>query len=413
MRCIKCGVDSNYKERLSSVGRCKNCGKEFLFEPKNSDSALRLTDSLFLSLLTKISSNEAIYYTQKQFIYALEKRIKSMYSIVAFVKKYELKKMNLYDYIKILCFFMGCLGIAIFVLWGINLSVFLGSIFLTTISLTIQVCQNLKIIATGIKLRKLDFNARQFRLSSADIQNWLYRWQESNGKITKLLPLMKKQDFDIKIDSDILNHSFDKLLVCETNNIAHFLIANNFHFENNCAVLSVKGYPKNIFDTMLTLVKSNPNLKVYSLHNCTPEGISLAHYLRTNQKWFLDSNITIYDIGLSPHHILRSFKFYVRSAESYTQQLSLPSAQQVASLPSEILRNLSPEEIEWLSMGLYVELESLTPKKLLRVISRNLKKTRDFETIEDVDSSDNWNIMNDDGEMIVGGSALIASDNFG
>ncbi|WP_198007661.1 hypothetical protein [Dactylococcopsis salina] len=40
---------------------------------------------------------------------------------------------------------------------------------------------------------------------------------------------------------------FDRAVICDRSEIARFLIANDFNFENNCAVLSVAGYPKNIF----------------------------------------------------------------------------------------------------------------------------------------------------------------------
>ena len=50
-------------------------------------------------------------------------------------------------------------------------------------------------------------------------------------------------------DSDIADYSFDRAVICDRARTADLLIANNFHFENNCAVLSVDGYPPHAFET--------------------------------------------------------------------------------------------------------------------------------------------------------------------
>ena len=95
-------------------------------------------------------------------------------------------------------------------------------------------------------------------------------------------------------------YSFDRLVVCDSANIAQLLIANNFHFENNCAILSITGYPQSIFNTTMEMLRRNPDLKVYAIHDCSPKGVSLINHLRTSERWFLNSNVTIIDIGILP-----------------------------------------------------------------------------------------------------------------
>ena len=70
-------------------------------------------------------------------------------------------------------------------------------------------------------------------------QDWLNRWQNAHGSITKMLPLPREESTPIAINPDVSAYSFDRLVVCDSAIIAQFLIANNFHFENNCAVLSI------------------------------------------------------------------------------------------------------------------------------------------------------------------------------
>ena len=90
-------------------------------------------------------------------------------------------------------------------------------------------------------------------------------------------------------------YSFEGLVVSYSSSVAQLLIANNFHFENNCAILSITDYPQSIFCTTVQMLHRNPDLKVYGLQSCSPKGISLAHPLRTSENSFLNSNMTITD----------------------------------------------------------------------------------------------------------------------
>ena len=210
------------------------------------------------------------------------------------------------------------------------------------------------------------------------------------------------------------DYSFDKLLVCETTEIAQFLIANNFHFENNCAVLSITGYPENIFDTILEMVKPNPKLKVYALHHCTPKGIGLVDHLRTSENWFAGYDIAIYNIGLLPRHVLETSNTFVEKSAEFKKQAK--------KISPKVRQSLSQEEIEWLESGLFVELESFTPKKLLRVVSQSIKETRRLEKTsinyqENDQERENWKVIRDDGEFAVSSrydsTINITSDSFG
>ncbi len=170
--------------------------------------------------------------------------------------------------------------------------------------------------------------------------------------------------------------------MCDKSDIAQKLIANNFHFENNCAVLSITGYPQNIFDTVMTMLKRNPELKVYGLHDCTPRGIALTHHLKTNPNWFANSSVQIFDLGLTPQQVLGSKNLYIQSSEE--------SAKNAQQMPSEVRSSLSATELAWLDSGKYVEIESFTPQKILQVITQGIAKSRDpnSDTITTLDDSD-------------------------
>ncbi|MEM6754351.1 MAG: hypothetical protein AAF630_15425, partial [Cyanobacteria bacterium P01_C01_bin.38] len=181
----------------------------------------------------------------------------------------------------------------------------------------------------------------------------------------------KQENLSNSINSDITAYSFDRLVVCQSAEIANLLIANNFHFENNSAVLSIDGYPENIFDTVMQMLRRNEDLKVYVLHDASPSGVSVVNTLSTNPNWFSDnsnSKVTIYDLGLLPRQVFKNRNFFTQISEDYARE-----AQQ---LSSEVKQDLTEKEIKWLEAGKFVELESFTPQRLLRVITQGISNSR-------------------------------------
>ncbi|WP_152964657.1 hypothetical protein [Limnoraphis robusta] len=194
---------------------------------------------------------------------------------------------------------------------------------------------------------------------------WIQEWERINGKIVKLLP-PPEYKIEVSINSDVSTYSFDRLIVCESADIAQFLIANNFHFEKNCAILSIDGYPQNIFNTVMQMLRRNPNLWVYAVHDCTPKGVSIVHQLRTSDQWFRDSNVTMIDIGILPRQILAV------KGKSIWVKMTEKSAQQAEQLPLEIQQSLGEDELKWLTEVNFVELESIHPQKLIHILSQSL-----------------------------------------
>jgi hypothetical protein len=143
------------------------------------------------------------------------------------------------------------------------------------------------------------------------------------------------------------------------------------------------------------MLKRNPQLKVYALHDASPRGVRLVHHLRTSQNWFADSTVTIYDLGLLPRQVLSSKRnFFVRV------QLARP-------LSPELQQALSPEEIEWLELGNFVELESFTPRRLLQVVAQGISRSQ-------ISSGDADSLFIEvDSDSSSSEAYLFASDSFG
>ncbi|HAC64508.1 MAG TPA: hypothetical protein DCF68_13455 [Cyanothece sp. UBA12306] len=440
MKCISCGTDNNYRDRQDK--KCKNCGHEFVFEPKTMTS--KITDGLFAKIINDISFNQTIFYTQKQFDYYFDKLVKNRQS-----------KFEIVGLIFLFCFFniwftgfvgailgtiFGLLGnngfiIAnllwntIYVIWLVRKSkstkinvqersqtgkvlLFIGMIILMIlgfISLIIIKSFLMFVITTILGMTSIHFGViallkkkpmvQEFLVEQSKLREWQNRWNSINSTPEKLLsPIIPNQN--LIPNSDLNHYSFDRLVVCQKDEIAHFLIANNFHLENNCAILSITGYPENTFQTVLDMAKQNPNLKVYAIHDCSFSGMNLVYNLQTRPNWFLNYQIQLYDLGLSYQQVMEMPNAFVRKDSNY----------QKIELPFEVRQKLSSEAVKWLESGYYVELESFSPKYLLKVLKQGINQTSQLQFNQE-ELPDNWQESERDDST----AALIvfSSDSFG
>lgn len=418
MKCIQCNTDNKLKDRTANMGRCKSCSHAFAFEP-TSMTGKKFTDPFFAKVITDISANNTLFFTPKQFLYLLERRLKPkplgitgggcLYlfsgALIAILINFTLSRWLgniafiitaiLFNCIWIYCLFSssnsqtlnnkdrqdGAIGLqllGVFILIaGVLLSLpansFVGYASATLLGLTslwLGIWQKRKIARNPSTP-----NTSVMSISAAQMQGWLEQWMRANGSIAKLLPMPQTLAASSIPSSDVTAYSFDRVVVCDNDAIANMLIANNFHFENNCAILTISRYPQNIFEITMQMLRRNSELRVYALHDCNPVGVSLVHQLRTNPDWFPDHNIAIIDVGLLPRQIT--------AAKPGIFIQTLPdSAQAAQSLPSEVRQGLSTAELEWLDAGNFVELESFTPQKIIQILQRSISTNREID-VED------------------------------
>ncbi|MGK7901727.1 MAG: hypothetical protein AB4352_09990 [Hormoscilla sp.] len=437
MKCIQCDTDNNLKDRTANQGRCKNCGHPFVFDPK---AGSKFTDIFFNNALKAISVENTLYFTPKQVFYALERRLKksateiasikfsicvivcwvtlgtiwtigqdflpaalwAIESLILIISSFKLedsnsKKKNKSSRINQVTTAIKIAKLGLIV--GIVISLTLSSIpVVGVIVFIVSITLGLGLIYFGQRQlsRISSYGAQPLSVKPSDVDIWVNRWTQVN-EIPKMLPTPNEETTSVAVSPDITAYSFDRVVVCDRAAIAQFLIANNFHFENNCAVLSISGYPQSIFSTVLKMLRRNPNLKVYVLHNASPGGVSLVHRLGSSPNWFANSNVPIYDLGLLPRHVFASKNMLVRRSPEF--------AQTARQLPEPVRQSLSKDEIKWLEMGNYVELEFFTPQRLLQVVTQGIARSRELGSDDSMTS-----IYGDDDNT----SAMIfASDSFG
>jgi hypothetical protein len=371
MKCINCKTDNNLRDRRANGGRCKKCYHQFVFE-STTINGVKITDAMFAKAISDISVNDTLFFTLQQLCYFLDKRFKQKIPRVFYTTSTHvtLEKPNNEIFRQII----GSLIIVI----GYNLSLKLTAPIAICLFLGTSIL-GLRVIYSGrLKFRRIHQQhahqspnkAQTYRIDFNKCQYCINQWTAINQS-AKLLPPPRDTNENATVSPDVSAYSFDRLVVCDSPEIAQFLIVNNFHFENNCAVLSVTGYPQSIFDTIMQMLRRNPDLKVYALHDCTPRGIGLVNQLRTSPNWFPDNSVIIIDIGLLPWQI-------IAAGDSMLVLNSSEYARDAVQLQPEIRQNLYAEELEWLEAGNFVELESFSPQRLIQILNRGIAESRDL-----------------------------------
>ena len=383
MKCIQCNVDNNLKDRIANQGRCSNCKHPFAFEPTSMEGKLRFTDGFFAKALADISANGTLYFTRKQLRYLLEKRLLRKARI--------LPAIYLIGLLIILANFVG-MGVLVSNRLGWTVPIFM---ILCTVGI-IFLAQRFE--RRFLRPKKIN---KRVLIADAMLDIWLKRWEQFNGSPARLLsPPSASASLAPAAADDVTAYSFDRVLVCDSVAIAQLLIANNIHFEHNCAVLSISGYPQAIFATTMAMLRRNPDLQVIALHNCSPSGVTLINELRTSPDWYLDSGQVIFDLGLLPRQVAAA------RGHAYIQ-VSVDSAQSARVMPPEVVKQLSATELKWLEAGYFVDLESFTPQKLMHIVSQGIGRMQNLG--EDV--GDNLILVGGFGSDDV--TFVYASDNFG
>lgn len=371
---------------MSHDGKCSKCLHPFIFDPLSG--SIKITDKAFESLLQRVSVNGTIKFTEGQLYYQI-------------VRKLGSNKLLL-----------GCSGFVIG-LFTFCIGAVTGLPIVTVIG--ILLCFLLPAVAIGYRKSLSRFAPLVASLSESELANQIGRWESANGKIEQRLlalpesflaltdipgSLSVKKENNVsarKIADEIKEYSFDRVVVTDKDSIAQFLIANNFHFENNCAVLSIDQYPEDIFDTVMKMLRKNDQLKVFALHDARPRSLKVANILKTSARWFADQpGATVYDIGLYPRQVMDKPLFRRHGGDVIVRELE--------ALPAEIKKTLTGREMDFFWQGNYIELESFAPQALLRLVAVEIGKTRTSTEVSDS--------LAGGGVDVVPGPILI-SDSFG
>jgi uncharacterized membrane protein YgcG len=327
MICIRCQHDSKYPDR-KATGTCEKCGGKFAFEPREG---ARFSDQAFKKAIDNVSSDGKVKFGVEHLYYELCRRVRS----------------------KSFSALLGC-------------SVFFAPMFVVTVltlakAIPVEALM-VAAVVVGLVAYRVSRPNEEVALHRSDFEKMWDRWGQIHGKVPSAIQ-RKPQDAPARAarpaEPDLEDYSFDRAVICDRARTADLLLANNFHFENNCAILSFDGYPKPAFESVRRMLKRNPRLEVYALHDATPVGCRLAHRLATDPEWFKGQGRVI-DVGLRPVHA-GPFK-----------GLLLPSEGVVSAG-----NGISEEEARWLSQH-RLELAAIRPEQVLKRLFRAISKQPSF-----------------------------------
>jgi DNA-directed RNA polymerase subunit RPC12/RpoP len=328
LKCIRCEKDCTLKER--SDGKCPHCGGLFALEPRGKH---QLTDGLFQGAVKAVSAEGKVRWNLENLYYEVCR------------KKGLLPSLNF----SAGCFGYGCLC-------------YLASPFLTgTLEHSLMAFGALAIIGFAIREAK----APGKLLARETFNKEWSRWAEVHGTPASMIVPRNSPAVAAKAgEEDLADYSFDRAVICDSPQTVDLLLANNFHFENNCAVLTADGYPPQAFDQVKAMLTRNPRLKVWVLHDATPVGCRLAYRLSQDPSWFAEG-ATIIDVGLRPSNAQALKKMWVPSKKAVPEHPALSEEERLwlskhslalaAIRPEQVIKRLfrsfSSDQSEWGSSG--------------------------------------------------------------
>jgi uncharacterized membrane protein YgcG len=320
MKCIRCGTDSKYKERSDS--KCPKCKGRFAFEPRKGDP---FTDTAFQNAIDAVSAKGQLRWGAEHLYYELvrrQRRIKPGCAIVGLV----------FFAIVALVAFVKVRGLALVP----------------------------ALVAAAFAYNYWRAKTRKFvNLEQRRFDSLLKAWQVAHGIPKGLIVRALSRGTPAParpLEADIADYSFDRAVICDRARTADLLLANNFHFENNCAVLSIDGYPEAQFETVRAMLKRNPRLRVFALHDATPRGCRLAHTLASDSAWFA-GQAKVTDVGLRPDQV----QAFIGMFRPHSGELVQPG------------KGISAREAEWLSAQA-LELAVIRPEQVLKRLYKAMKR---------------------------------------
>jgi len=340
MKCIHCGWETRLRYRKD--GRCYMCRHRFAFEPTKGRP--RVTDAQFMAAIDRVSGDGRLHFTERALWYEFNRK---------WMKPGFWRRP--YGRLPLAGAVLGAVAGAVIGAPYNSAPLAAGGALAgfgagTLAGLVMSLWAN----RTSPRPPRQPY-VPYSRFRSA----YLGRWRAVHGDVPGLLsprePALPAAPREVP--PDVAAFSFDRAVVTDRWETAAMLVANRFHFEHNCAVLSHDGFPGDIAETVMTMLRRNPHLTVFALHDASPAGCMLPLQLR-EPAWFPDPSVRIVDVGLRP---------------AMVRQLGLPALDQNRGQDhprqGEIL---PPEDVAWLAKGNVGELAALRPAQVMRALYRGI-----------------------------------------
>ena len=159
---------------------------------------------------------------------------------------------------------------------------------------------------------------------------------------------------------DLTSYGLSKIIICQEESIANMLLANYFHMDLSCAVLSLAAATP-LPDAICAMMARSMGACVYFLHSANLQALTLISQLRRSLD--LSDGTPLVIVGLRPRQISQMQLFATRLRDPVVEK-----ERNCNDLPWY----LTKREKEWLYANWCCELSSVKPDVLFRLLSREI-----------------------------------------
>jgi hypothetical protein len=338
MKCPACQTDSKKSDRPD--GACPQCRRPFRLDP----AVHKMSDYAMEAILTKVTENRTLKYVNRQLIAAIERRL---------LKQAKGKRL-----VAIAFLVVGTVLLLFGVPFAIVPMVIIG-------------------LVLGLLGVILYFTAGPTPGAAADLVR-------AYGE-TPLLVAPKPAHAQLaagakgpRKEFDLESYGFDRVIVVQGDDLAEMLIANQFHFQHNAAIVSLDGYPTQVAGLVDRYLQSGAQAAsgatIVLLHDASLDGYGRATHWVASRR-------------LHPSRIIRA-GLTPRQAGKLTPVMPIVGAQVPAGL--------RPADAAWLAKNA-VSAAALRPAQLMTLLFNAIQRKPQAALAVDDGSERDYLIVASDG----------------
>lgn len=182
-------------------------------------------------------------------------------------------------------------------------------------------------------------------------------------------PLMIKPDCEYADGGDVGGQpdplATGRLLVCDRQLYVDFFRANDFEMHAACAVVLGAARPSEEGRKIIAHMKRMSDVKVFLVHDFTPNGVALADRVRESSRWFAGcANVTVHDLGIIDAQ----------------QDMLGAQLRPLTSIPQS--GDVGIPIMAFLRGGLGSELSVFRPQRLLNMTWQSIEQCRPFHEVD-------------------------------
>lgn len=251
MKCPKCDYNQSYKSGM----QCQKCKYQFVLNPKND----LITDNQVISMLKKLSNNGHEYFTELQLTLmiaqAIDKKQASNLAgpIILAIITFILMFTPISDF-----FYLPQIG------------------FTLAIALTLyQISQsNQKPLKPPVYISKIKSLINRIKTSTYLKDNNYFNYMIEEGKLEQ------------NIDNAVI-HDFapEKIIIVDNNVTVDLLVYNQVHIKSKSAIVSIEGYPNQVYTATKSFIENQPDIPVYLFHDGSSQNRNYLGLFKSNSQW--------------------------------------------------------------------------------------------------------------------------------